>query len=278
MKTLILFFILLPLNSLAQEFEILYTSQVNNNDNIYLINHLGRIKQITTHPRKDSSPMISPNGKQMVFTSERVGWWKIWILDLENNDYRQLTNSGSAEYSPSWSLDGSRIVFVSGRNGGAEIYTMNPDGQDIKQLTSNKKNTMPSWGSDNRIYYSSQVSGVYQIWHMNPDGSDQQQLTSDKGDKLMAQLAPDQKSILYYGNRDGNMEIYTMEVSSENVNRLTDDGLMDIRPRWSPDGKRIVFERGNKRSNQQIYIMDADGSNQLQLTKTGYNYSPSFMR
>lgn len=260
----------------AQSYEILFTKQVNNNDNIYSIDQEGKLRQITDHPRKDSSPLISPYGKQMVFTSERIGWWKIWVMDLESNDFKQLTKASTAEYSPAWSPDGKQIVFVSGRAGGSEIFKMTATGENISQISEGSKSTMPSWASDNRIYYSSQVSGTYQIFSMNADGTDKKQLTSTPGNKLMPQLSPNMKQILYYGDQDGNMEIYVLDLASNQSRRLTNDPLLDIRPRWSPDGTLIVFERGNKRNNQQIYMMNADGSNQRQLTKSGYNYAPSF--
>ncbi|MEP2026263.1 MAG: DUF5050 domain-containing protein [Reichenbachiella sp.] len=259
-----------------QDYDILFTKQLNNNDNIYSINQNGRLKQITDHPRKDSSPMMSPDGKYMVFTSERKGWWKIWLMNLETQTFKQLTDANSAEYSPSWSPDGKRIVFVSSRNGGSEIFTMTSEGNDIQQISNGGNNTMPTWASDNRIYYSSKVSSAYQIYSMKPNGSDSKQLSSGKGDKLMPQLAPNKSEILYYGNQEGNMEIYKMNISTGRTSRLTNDSLMDIRPRWSPDSNLIVFERGNKRNNQQIYLMNADGSNQKPLTRSGYNYAPSF--
>ena len=234
------------------------------------------LKQVTNHPRKDSSPMMSPDGEFMVFTSERKGWWKIWRMNLESGEFKKLTDAGSAEYSPSWSPDGDQIVFVSSRNGGSEIFTMTKNGNAIKQISTGRNNTMPSWASNDRIYYSSQINGVYQIMSVKSNGSDQQQLTTGKGDKLMPQLSPDQRLMLYYGNLHGNMEIYKMELSSDRITRLTNDPLMDIRPKWSPDGSLIVFERGNKRNNQQIYLMNLDGSGQRALTKSGYNYAPSF--
>ncbi|SMD38091.1 TolB protein [Reichenbachiella faecimaris] len=277
MKKILTILIFLVQSAYAQQYEILFTRQVNNNDNIYSINQDGKLKQITDHPRKDSSPVMSPDGKYMVFTSERKGWWKIWLMNLESANFQQLTDASSAEYSPSWSPDGLRIVFVSSRNGGSEIFTMNSNGENIRQISEGGNCTMPSWASNERIYYSSQVSGDYQIWCMKPDGTDKDQLSSGKSDKLMPQLSPDQKHILYYGNQDGNMEIYKMNIASGKILRLTNDPLLDIRPRWSPDGTWIVFERGNKRDNQQIFIMNADGTNQTELTRSGYNYAPSFV-
>lgn len=277
MKKLLILLIVSSHAVCAQRYEVLFTKQVNNNDNIYSINQEGSLKQITNDPRKDSSPMMSPDGTMMVFTSERKGWWKIWRMNLESGEFTQLTDAGSAEYSPSWSPDGGHIVFVSSRNGGSEIFTMTKDGNNIKQLSTGGNNAMPSWASDDRIYYSSQINGVYQIMSIKPDGSDLSQLTAGKGDKLMPQRSPDNSAMLYYGNLHGNMEIYTMELTSGKTTRLTNDPLMDIRPKWSPDGSLIVFERGNKRNDQQIYLMNSDGSGQRALTKSGYNYAPSFV-
>ena len=94
----------------------------------------------------------------------------------------------------------------------------------------------------------------------------------------MPQPSPDGKGVLFYGDKDGNPEIYLMDTQDETkVTRLTNDPLMDIRPRWSHDGQKIVFERGNKKSSQNIFWMDADGKNQKQLTFEGYNYAPSFV-
>jgi len=262
----------------AQNYEILYTKQVNNNDNIHVINQNGRSKQITDNRRKDSSPMLSPNGNYIVFASERVGWWKIWLLDIKKNKYKQLTNSSSAEYSPSWSPDGRQIVFVSSRDGHNNIYIMDADGRNINTLTDNKKsNVMPFWANDNFIYYSSKVGVTYQIMRMLPNGSKKEQITTGRGDKLMPQLTNDCKTILYYGNANGNNEIYILSLKNSTITRLTNNSLMSIRARWSSDDKKIVFERGNKKDNQNIYMMDASGENAKQLTFKNYNYAPSFV-
>ncbi len=71
--------------------------------------------------------------------------------------------------------------------------------------------------------------------------------------------------IAFDSDRDGNLEIYTMDSNGENLVNLTNDPANDWNPDWSPDGSQIAFvsERNNERS---IYIMDADGSNLRLLT------------
>ncbi len=275
-KYLILIALFILISQLSAQ-KIIYTSQVNNNDNLMILDEKGSIKALTDHPRKDSSPMISPDGKSMVFTSERVGWWKIWTLNLETNEFRQLTNRSSADYSPSWSPEGNKIVFTSTRDGNQEVYTMNKDGSNKINLTQSKsEDIMPFWSKNDYIYYSSNRDGFYQIMRMKSDGSEKELLTNTEGNKLMPQPAGDETKILYYGDADGNMEIYLMDLDTKKVMRLTNHPLMDMRPRWSPDYSQIVFERGNKGNNHHIYIMDADGSNVTKLTTKNYNYTPSF--
>lgn len=91
--------------------------------------------------------------------------------------------------------------------------------------------------------------------------------------------------ILFFSSRTGNHEIYTMNDDGSRIRRLTDNPLADRAPRWSPDGRKIVFERDfteeNKlelrHENRKIFIMDADGRNEHLLTDTlGSSTAPSW--
>ncbi|MEO9483778.1 MAG: DUF5050 domain-containing protein [Ekhidna sp.] len=278
MKQLVVLWILMAFAHRLTAQSIIYTRQINNNDDLVIMDAEGNSKVIANHLRKDSSPMISPDGETLVFTSERVGWWKIWTMNLATNEFKQLTHKSSADYSPTWSPNGSRIVFTSSRDGNQEIYSMNKNGDDKINITkSPSADLMPFWAHDGYIYYSTSIDGIYQIARIKPDGSKKEILTGSQDNKLMPQLSTDGSRILYYGDRDGNMEIYILALKSNEVLRLTNHPLMDIRPRWSPDNTEIVFERGNKGNNHHIYLMDAAGNNVKQLTNKYYNYSPSFL-
>ena len=71
--------------------------------------------------------------------------------------------------------------------------------------------------------------------------------------------------IVFYSDRDGNYEIYTMDANGNNPARLTFNAAADSSPVWSPDGRQIVFE-SDRDGNKEIYLMDADGTNQRNLT------------
>ena len=77
--------------------------------------------------------------------------------------------------------------------------------------------------------------------------------------------------ILFDSLRGGKREIYVMDTDGSNVRRLTHNEQRDARPRWSPDGKLLVFQSGTVGPGQQwsdveIYTMNADGPNVHRLT------------
>jgi Tol biopolymer transport system component len=84
--------------------------------------------------------------------------------------------------------------------------------------------------------------------------------------------------IVFASNRDGNNEIYLMDVDGTNPIRLTNDIANDVGPAWSPDGTKIAFS-SNRDGNNEIYVMNADGSNQINITNNaasdlGSTWSP----
>ena len=82
-----------------------------------------------------------------------------------------------------------------------------------------------------------------------------------------------QAQIVFSSNRDGNYEIYVMDIEGKNLRRITNNRDQDRHPSWSPDGKRIVFTTYSggqdfvpANANADIYVIDADGKNQQRLT------------
>ena len=72
--------------------------------------------------------------------------------------------------------------------------------------------------------------------------------------------------IVFYSQRDGNEEIYTMDTDGRNQTRLTFNGMRDSDPVWSPNGRQIAF-RSTRDGNSEVYVMDADGHNRRNLTQ-----------
>ena len=76
--------------------------------------------------------------------------------------------------------------------------------------------------------------------------------------------------IVFYSERDGNKEIYTMNDDGSHLRRVTNNPAADLRPLWAPDGQTIAFWRGIHTAKNEtlayVILMDADGSNERALT------------
>jgi Tol biopolymer transport system component/ligand-binding sensor domain-containing protein len=96
--------------------------------------------------------------------------------------------------------------------------------------------------------------------------------------KIAAPTPPIQR-ILFASDRDGDYDVYAMDINGANPVNLTDNTAGERDPAWSPDGRRIVFA-SDREGTWQIYVMDADGSDVHSLGVTGFQprWSPDGSR
>ena len=82
--------------------------------------------------------------------------------------------------------------------------------------------------------------------------------------------------IAFSSTRDGDNEIYVMDIDGGNQVRLTINPARDYDPSWSPDGDRIAFVSNRNRGTEQIFVMDADGQNVTELTTQWTHQQPAW--
>ena len=82
--------------------------------------------------------------------------------------------------------------------------------------------------------------------------------------------------IAFTSTRDGNSEIYVMDIDGDHQVRLTIDPARDSDPSWSPDGARIAFVSNRDRGLDRIYVMDSDGQHVTRLTMDSTNLAPAW--
>jgi Tol biopolymer transport system component len=102
-------------------------------------------------------PQYSPDGKKIVFESNRSGAHEIWMADVDGSNLIRLTSfNGPQTGSPSWCSDGRRIVFDSRASGLSAIYIEDINGQVPKQVSSDIQNlALPTWSGDCQWLFAS---------------------------------------------------------------------------------------------------------------------------
>ncbi|HSJ01385.1 MAG TPA: M28 family peptidase, partial [Verrucomicrobium sp.] len=197
------------------------------------------LQQLTKEEGYDAEGAISPDGKRVVFASNRAAYaqelskedaerlkvdkqyfMEIYTMNTDGTDVRRLTNTPGYDGGPFFSHDGKKICWrrFNEKGDSAEIYTMNADGSNQKQIT--KVGAM-SWAP----YFHS--SGDYLIFTNNVNGF-------------------------------ANFELYMVDADGkhEPVRVTTTDGF-DGLPVFSPDGKKLSWTSGRGSGGaSQIYLAD----------------------
>ncbi|MBI3872508.1 MAG: PD40 domain-containing protein [candidate division Zixibacteria bacterium] len=139
-------------------------------------------ERITFSPGIDTSPAFSPDGKRIVFTSDRGGTPQVYIMDVDGANLERLSSEGEYNDSPDWSPTLDLIVFVSRGYGVFQICTIRPDGSGLRQLTEVASNENPHWSPDGlHVVFASNRTGGYEIYTMSFDGSGVRRVTTTAG-------------------------------------------------------------------------------------------------
>jgi Tol biopolymer transport system component/predicted Ser/Thr protein kinase len=158
----------------------------------------GSPAKLIVSTREQDSPQFSPDGKRIVFASNRSGSPEIWVCDSEGLNPVQLTSFGGPwAGTPRWSPDGQWIAFDSRPGGNPDIYVISAQGGSPRRLTTDPaEDVVPSWSRDGKwIYFGSNRTGEWQVWKVASGGGQALQVTQKGG--FEAFESPDGKLIYY---------------------------------------------------------------------------------
>ncbi len=206
-----------------------YLWPIYNTFDIYVADLDGNItKKLTDAPGYDAEATISPDGKMIVFTSDRSGDLELYTMKIDGSDVKQITSGlgydGGAFFSP----DSKKLVFRASRPTSnedvkeykelltqglvaptnMEIYTCNVDGSDLRQVTNlGKANWAPYFHpSGKKIIFSSNHASErgydFNLYMINLDGSGLEQITFESNFNAFPMFSYDGKKLVFSSNRN----------------------------------------------------------------------------
>jgi TolB protein len=214
-------------------------------------------RQLTFDASRDESPVVSRDGRNIVFVSSRTGTSHIWRMNFDGGELRQLTDKGGEAF-PQITPDGKFVIYSSQNNrrwtlwkvpvegGEAQQLTqklshwsaISPDGKMIACLTRGDNHTDPMM----LAVVSAETGSFLKTFDFAGDASPSLQPT--------IRWTPDGKSIAYVDTIDGVSNVFAQALSGGAPKKLTDfsaDRIFSFD--FSSDGRNIVFARGVMRNN-----------------------------
>ena len=198
---------------------ITFSSLRDGNQEIYVMNADGsNPRRLTDDPGTDSFPRWSVDGR-ILFTSYRAGQADIYVMDDEGRNVTRLTTIGASRGA--WSPDGKKVTFVSRSPeiiGGAywlQVYVIDADGSNLKMITRSPNSTfIPKWSADGAtitfvIEYHGARANIFEI---SAEGGNPKRLTAGPKFDGSPAYSPDGTKLAFESNRNGNYEIYVMNL------------------------------------------------------------------
>jgi eukaryotic-like serine/threonine-protein kinase len=219
---------------------------------------------LTQGRQADRQPVYSPDGRSILFTSDRSGNLDLWMVSIATGEVRQITDDAADDWDPAFGPDG-HLYWSSNRSGHFEIWSADADGSGAHQLTHDGVDAEnPSVSPDGKwIVYGSTRPNEAGIWRARSDGSEPKVLA--RGLYGIPHISPDGQYVLYMGFSS------ILVSTGVRVVRLSDGAPVDfelvaetVRPtsanvgraRWMPDGHAIAFLGQDEKGVNGIYVQD----------------------
>ncbi|HXB54271.1 MAG TPA: S9 family peptidase [Vicinamibacteria bacterium] len=216
----------------------------------------GPARQLTTNRASDTSPAWSPDGTRIVFVSRREGDGakQLYVIRVDGGEAERATDMPLSVSDPKWLPDGKRIAFVSPVIAGAEA----PEATK-KALAARDKSKVRAHVTDNRLYRFWDrwlTEGEYphvfvldletrKVTDLLPGSKRYFELMDGSG---AFDVSPDGSTIVFSANRTPepyptlDYDIFSVPAGGGEVKDLTPTNPGDdVRPVFSPDGKRVAY-------------------------------------
>jgi Tol biopolymer transport system component/DNA-binding SARP family transcriptional activator len=219
---------------------------------------------LTTGHQSIEGMTVSPDGRWLVFDSDRDGHQAIYRVPASGGEPEALSTDSGDAFEPSWSPDGREVAYYGFRDGHRRLFVMPADGGAPTPVATDSGNQrFPDWAPDARhlVYYSDRT-GRFELYVVARDASGRwdapRQLTRDGGQE--ARWSPDGRAIVYVRST----ALWVIAPTGGQPRLLVDASDPSVRPTpllacWAPDGRTIYYKALDAEGRASIWSIPAQG-------------------
>ena len=188
---------------------------------------LPALAQLTFSQGVEEFPALSPHGTRLAYSTDRGGVRKIFVKQLPDGEETQITRGDHDEIQPAWSPDGTTLLFVRSPEPGRRVNLSDPFS----------------------IYYDGD------LWSIDLESGEEHKLVAEA---FNPSFSPDGERIAVDASWVGPRRLWLIDRRGLNPRQITagdSEEVTHVRPRWSPDGTKLVFQ-SSERTKFDIRVVD----------------------
>ena len=227
--------------------KIVYTLQAAGEQNLWITDRRGGSpEQLTSHAGFNRQPAVSPDGRYVVFVSNRMGQERLWRIDADGRHPRELTH-GAADSDPAFSPDGQSIFFKSSISGQGVVCRVAIDGGEAQRLM-DRPATAPVVSHDGALialFYRAAPGLAFKVAVVPSTGGEPRPIRDLAAHFGGFHWTPDGRELAYSARYEGVGNIWIQPLDGGAPRQLTHWGTDPVFSfDWSRDGKWLAYSKG----------------------------------
>jgi len=223
-------------------------------------------ENLSSNPASDRNPVFSPDGKRVLFASDRDGNWNLFVLDLASRETTRITDWPGDERRAAWANDSRRVLLAADRQGAKELFVLDTDtGETHAPSVPGLDVFGPDWspggdifafmGQNTRDAEPSIVLLELNHWRVRR-----------LGPGALPRFDPRGNTLVYFAKPGDDDDLFLWPLPDGPAVQLTSGPGDDFTPTWSPDGQRILFVSNRDVPGQaQLTLVDRHGRGRTQV-------------